>query len=411
MATPKRKNNINIYKNKILRERREELSREITKSDPYLPDAILHDDLDRGMLEFIKETISITSDGEKIPVIPKLLTIQRWAQVTSTWEFSDDDGNIKIPFIALIRNPVVKAGTIKELSNMIPDRKAFTYSIVKTWDGVKQGADIYKIPQPVPIDLLYELSIVSTKMRDLNLLNKIIMQKFASKLAYKNIKGHYIPITIENIEDSSNITSLDERRFYRQSYNFKMMGYLIDPEEFEIKPAIDRIFLLNEFTTGQNYQKKYINKSIDITVATFNGNDTQTQFSVGESITILFNVMINGLIQKKDEDYYHIARTSNINFRTPPSDGDIITISYYKGRNNIFIDNYGKPINLTQESYVYDGSTLVFNTTNVISGVISLDSNGLVEEESVTYDVTGDKEITLKYTPVIGTRITISYLY
>lgn len=411
MATPKRKNNINIYKNKILRERREELSKEITKSDPYLPDAILHDDLDRGMLEFIKETISIVSDGEKIPVIPKLLTIQRWAQVTSTWEFSDDDGNIKIPFIALIRNPVVNIGTIKELNNIIPDRRAFTYSIVKTWDGVKEGADIYKIPQPVPIDIFYELSIVSTKMRDLNLLNKIIMQKFASKIAYKNIKGHYIPIVIENIQDSSNISSLDERRYYKQSYNFKMMGYLIDPEEFEVKPAVDRFFILNEFTSGENFQKKYINKSIDITVATFKANGTQTQFSVGESITILFNVMINGLIQKKDEDYYHIARTSNINFRIPPFENETVTISYYKGRNNIFIDNYGKPINLTQESYVYDGSTLVFNTTNIITSVISLDSNGLVEEEGVAYDISNDRKITLKYTPVIGTRITISYLY
>ena len=84
MGIPKRKNNINVYGSKdtyygegVLK-RREELLDMITKADSFLPDSILHDDLDRGMLDYVKETFKVTTDGESIPVIDKILTIQRW---------------------------------------------------------------------------------------------------------------------------------------------------------------------------------------------------------------------------------------------------------------------------------------------------------------------------------------------
>ena len=55
MGIPKRKTNISIYHEKELTNRRQELLDNITKSDTYLPDSILHDDLDRGMLDYVKE--------------------------------------------------------------------------------------------------------------------------------------------------------------------------------------------------------------------------------------------------------------------------------------------------------------------------------------------------------------------
>jgi hypothetical protein len=72
MAIPKRKTDIQIYKGKELTERRQELLERITKSDTYLPDSILHDDLDYGMMDFVKKNFVVISDGKKIPVIPKI---------------------------------------------------------------------------------------------------------------------------------------------------------------------------------------------------------------------------------------------------------------------------------------------------------------------------------------------------
>ena len=100
MGIPKRKNMINVYGNKdtyygegVLK-RREELLDMITKSDSFLPDSILHDDLDRGMLDYVKNTFKVVSDGVQIPIIDKILTIQRWGEFSNNWEFSDSDGNV-----------------------------------------------------------------------------------------------------------------------------------------------------------------------------------------------------------------------------------------------------------------------------------------------------------------------------
>jgi hypothetical protein len=49
------------------------------------------------MLDYVKNTFVVVTDGKKIPVIEKILTIQRWSEFSSNWEFSDDDGNVKLP--------------------------------------------------------------------------------------------------------------------------------------------------------------------------------------------------------------------------------------------------------------------------------------------------------------------------
>ena len=85
-------------------------------------------------------------------------------------------------------------------------------------------------------------------MRELNQLNKIVMQKFSSRQAYTFIKGQYVPIIMDNVSDESQMT-LESRKYYIQSYDFTMLGYLIDEEEFEVKPAIQRVTQLFELDT------------------------------------------------------------------------------------------------------------------------------------------------------------------
>jgi hypothetical protein len=205
--------------------------------------------------------------------------------------------------------------------------------------------------------------------------------------------------------------SVDGRRFYIQNYKFTMLGFLIDSEEFEVKPAVSRMFLMNEFIQSKGYQKKYINKTIDITVATFTADGMQTAFSVGESIGMLFNVTINGLLQERDVDYFHIPGTSKITFVNPPLEGSSVTVTYYKGRNSVFIDSYGKPIQVTTEYFTYNGTTVSFTVQNTIDSVVTLDINGLVEDEGVGFEITESNEITLQGTPVLGSVIGITYLY
>jgi hypothetical protein len=417
MGIPKRKNNIDVYggkevyQGKQVMDRRQELLDRITNSDSYMPDSILHDDLDGGMLDFIKTHFKVVSDGAVIPIIPKILTIQRWGEFTNNWQFSDDDGNMKLPFIAVIRKPDVQPGTNPSIQRTVPDRQSFHYATVPTWNGSQMGADVYKMPQPVAIDISFEVTIVCTKFRDLNRFNKIVLQKFSSRQSYTSVKGHYVPIVLDSIDDNTPMDTIDGRRFYIQNYKFTMLGFLIDSEEFEVKPAISRMFLMNEFIQSKGFEKKYINKTIDITVATFLADGMQTAFSVGESIGILFNVTINGLIQEKDVDYFHIPGTSKITFTSAPLEGSSVTITYFKGRNSVFIDSYGKPIQVTTEYFTYDGSTLSFRLLNTIDSVVTLDINGLVEDEGAGFEITESNEVTIQGTPVLNSRIGVTYLY
>lgn len=249
MALPKKiKKHLPLTPDKILLQRREELLEEIQEDGTYLPKSILHADLDRGMLDFVKEELETTVSGKKIPTVDLIITTQNWAQFTESWNFQDLDKNIKPPFIATVRNPDVKFGTNPSLQYTIPNRKQFYYAKVPTWDGQRKGVDIYKIPQPVPVDITYNVKIFCNKMRHLNEFNKKVLQKFSSRQAYTHVKGHYIPIILNNSSDES-VLDIEKRKYYVQNYEFLMMGFLLDEEEFEVSPAISRTTTFLEVDT------------------------------------------------------------------------------------------------------------------------------------------------------------------
>jgi len=256
MAFPKQIiKNLPLVPDKILSERRKELSEYITKDGTYLPKSVLHADLDRGMLDFVKDELKITSEGKVVPMVDILLTTQNWAQFTETWSFVDTDFNAKPPFITVVRQPEVKYGTNPSLQYTIPNRKQFYFAVVPNWNGNQKGADVYTIPQPVPVDINYSVKIVCNRMRELNQFNKVVLQKFSSRQAYTFIKGQYVPIISTNISDES-IMDIDKRKYYIQTYDFTMLGYLIDEEEFEVKPAISRVLQVFEVETKTRKQKR-----------------------------------------------------------------------------------------------------------------------------------------------------------
>ena len=245
MALPKKiLKSISLTPKKILGERREELLEMIQKDGTYLPKGIYHADLDRGMLDFVKNDLGISVDGKKVNTVDVIITTQNWAQFTQTWNFQDLDNNISPPFVATVRKPETPYGT-NQGANMfkIPGRPTFQYAIVPTFDGARNGYDVYKIPQPTPVDITYEVKIFTNRMRELNAFNKKVLETFGSKQAYTNINGRYIPIVLDSITDSSE-NNLQKRRYYIQSYTFKMLGILLDEAQFEVAPAVSRLLQL-----------------------------------------------------------------------------------------------------------------------------------------------------------------------
>ena len=163
----------------------------------------------------------------------------------------------------------------------IPDRKQFHFAKVPTWDGNRKGVDVYTIPQPIPVDITYDVKIVCNRMRELNQFNKTVMQKFTSRQAYTFVKGHYIPIVLTNLGDES-VIDTEERRYYQQSYTFQLQGFLIDEEEFEVKPAITRSLLFFDTNTSHKTSGKGSPSIIDQKeVNIFNKNKYRRKLDYG----------------------------------------------------------------------------------------------------------------------------------
>ena len=165
-----------------------------------------------------------------------------------------------------------------------------------------------------------------------------------------------------------------------------------------------------EFIKDNVVSSQSQNMPINITTVSFIADGTQTNFSVGTNIGTLFSVSINGIGQIRDLSFTFINFTSTITFIEPPLNNSIITVQFYKGINSVILDNKGKLLQFEKEEFIYSTS-MVFNLSNSINSLITVETNGLAEEESVGFDITGDDEITYLSNPKVGSKISISYLY
>ena len=300
------KKNLPLTESKTLLPRRHELLDKINKDGTFLPKSLLHADLDRGFLDFVKDELKVVVEGKTIPTVDIIITTQNWANFTETWDFQNIDKNAEPPFITTIRLPEVKFGTNTSLLYNIPNRRQYFYAQVPTWDGQRNGMDVYTIPQPVPVDITYSVKIICNRMRELNKLNQTILEKFASKQAYAVIKGHYIPIVMGNITDES-VMDVEKRKYYIQSYEFTMLGFLIDEDEFEVSPAITRVLQVVEIDkkTTRRGKRKKDEEGVGSQALFIVGNNTLTQLfsyivdiKIGGTTNVYsFDVYIN-------DDYY-----------------------------------------------------------------------------------------------------------
>jgi hypothetical protein len=138
-------------------------------------------------------------------------------------------------------------------------------------------------------------------MREINEFNKNVIEKFASRQAYQVIKGHYIPIIMGNISDES-VMELEKRKFYIQSYEFTLLGFLIDENEFEVSPAVSRVLQVVEFDT--NVTKRRVKKDINT-----GGNEINVLFVVGNNVNsqtfdYTTNIIIGSTINIESFDVY-----------------------------------------------------------------------------------------------------------
>lgn len=248
-------------------EQRQFLLDNISNNQGFFPKPVLEQDMDDAFIEYIDKGMNIIFNGQKIPVI--FLTIQRWTEFTRTWKFTDKYKDIQMPFIVLIRKPATQEGTSHiGLWNIAGQRHYTYYKVPTNYGGGRKGIDLYKIPQPTAVDLIYEFRIFTNKFKTLNEVDRIIRKAFKSRQHYIYPNGHPMPLTLESTGDESNIDDFENRRFYTIMHEIKLAGYILDSDDFIIEPAVDRACLVVE--VEENIIKPKFKISINKPAQTFN---------------------------------------------------------------------------------------------------------------------------------------------
>ena len=132
-------------------------------------------------------------------------------------------------------------------------------------------------------------------MKDLNKLNRTIQKAFQSRQYYINVKGHPMPVHLETIGDESNIDDFENRRFYVQLFEMKLLGYIQDEEDYEVVPTINRAMVLMEVdeNLGKNITFDPVIRGNTVTYSIVFKPRSELQFSFTAQYDISFNQLVN----------------------------------------------------------------------------------------------------------------------
>jgi hypothetical protein len=200
------------------------------------PKGVNLEDIDNTVFEWFKAR-PIKIDNTAVPVI--YLNNEKWAQYKNNWKYVDSNFNMKYPYIA-IRRAEVQPGQ-EPMRSIIPNRKHETCRIPYRGQDGNTTYKIFKVPQPVRVDLDYEVRALSTYMTDDNMMNEALIKHFASLQTYIQANGYYMPMKIDSVANETDIDTIEDMKVIHTAYSIKVFGYLLDQEEFEEIVAPSRL--------------------------------------------------------------------------------------------------------------------------------------------------------------------------
>lgn len=214
------------------------------KNSNLLPQRLMLEDISEGVMDFIKVlNLKLEDEDSNSKLVPIVyLTQERWAEYKKNWSFLTEENNEEavMPFMALIRNSV-KQGT-SPLKRTIPKKKKFTFYKIPIFDGTVKGFEIIKIPQPVWVDVDYELRFLSHYLQDVDkFYETVLMKGFSDLQGYVKINGYDIPITMGDPSEENTVDDITSDRRYQIVVPLKVNARLVDPTKFEKAKTVSRI--------------------------------------------------------------------------------------------------------------------------------------------------------------------------
>lgn len=249
-------------------DRIEELMINTDKKTNYLPRTIQFEDTDTEIFNDFKDgKFQLIVDGKIVPTF--YLENERWGEFSKTWKFMDEDKNVPTPYIT-VRRTGKKEGTRLGTKYRIPQPRNFRYLDVPILDDGQVINLRFKIPEPVNVDLLYEVRLFTKYRVDFNAYDEQVFRNFASRQAYIFVKGTPFPVHLESIEEANTIENIDGDRFYVGVYNIKVLSYIQNEKEFEIvktsrKPKL-RVNVSNKNFKTLNIKGSYVQKRVSFSI-------------------------------------------------------------------------------------------------------------------------------------------------
>ena len=222
---------------------------------PIVLNPVEYEDIDKSFCEFFKEGLNmVDEDGNKFETYT-FFSNQRFSEFLQTWNHDDEDGNLLMNFFTITRDNNPNWGTMHGGRYNIPGNNRFTVLMRDIVDD--NGVDCYEITsmsQPIQVDIAYRFSLITAKFKYLNEFNTKINYLFASKQCYLCVNGHYMPMLLENINDSSDYT-IDGRKFYIQSIDVKLLAYIIPRDDIKVNLLPKRRIIK---TNLDEYEKTHV---------------------------------------------------------------------------------------------------------------------------------------------------------
>lgn len=236
-------------------ERRRNITKMVLDYGTPFPKSVEYADIDREFFNWVDKKLDVAYNGAKLPTY-KLFSTQRISEYSQTWSNLDDTGNIVMNFKTITRDNNPQHGDSQGGMWNIPGNRHYPMFYVPVLqENGEEAYDLYSIKQPLSVNFMYTVSIVCNKYELLNEFNTMIHHEFNAMECYIAPNDHFMPMTLENITDESEYT-IDDRKYYSQSFQIKLMGYIIRKEDYIVTHVPSRLVVrMLDSDNGKKYKK------------------------------------------------------------------------------------------------------------------------------------------------------------
>lgn len=287
-----------------------------------LPKPITYKDIDGELTNLVDKEFNVVFGNSEIKTF--FFAQQRMNEFTKTWEMLDENKNVLPNFKIVTRENNPKPGTLMGGMANIPGEPLFPIGTFEKWDGNKNTSVTCKMKQPYCVDIMYNIKFVTNKLNLLNELNNKVVDKFKSKQTYITVKGHYMPVILEDISDESDY-DINERKIFVQNFQLKVIGYIINESDIIFEENITRTLLsIDVDVRNAKIISPMTDKNIIIdfpingkSIISFKADRDLKIASISSENLSSYNIQVNSIsvgdsfeIYKYDRIYIKILRTN-----------------------------------------------------------------------------------------------------